>query len=86
MSNITGEEIANELGITRQAVSQALKRAVAKIFIEAEKLRPELDAWLLLGYVLETLNIQPDDYAAFAKMIPAYMRKRIQHDHRVYHR
>lgn len=42
---MTGTEIAKELGITRQAVSNTLKRAMQKAFDEMKKLNKDMDAF-----------------------------------------
>jgi predicted transcriptional regulator len=42
---MSGEEIAKELGITRQAVSQTLKRAMGKAFEEMKKMNKDMDAF-----------------------------------------
>lgn len=42
---MSGADIAKELGVTRQAVSNTLKRAMEKVFKEMKKLNKGMDAF-----------------------------------------
>ena len=77
---ITGEEIAVELGITRQAVSQSLKRSIIKVFTEARKLNPQLDYYQTLGFIMEVLKIDKEDGYFFYKKLPRDIQKQICKD------
>lgn len=77
---MTGAEIAKELGITRQAVSNTLKRSMGKIFAEMKKLHKDADAFevaamIALGW--DAANTVAE-MKKFFTLFPPKIRKEIE--------
>lgn len=80
MPEKSGADIAKELGITRQAVSNTLKRALKKVFTEMKKQNPEWDAFQIavaLAQGWETANTAAE-MKKFFKLFPPAVRKEIE--------
>ena len=77
---MTGAEIAKELGISRQAVSNTLKRAMKKVFKEAMK----LEKWspFEAAVALSQMFGQDADLNKFFRLFPPDVRKEIENDAR----
>jgi predicted transcriptional regulator len=78
---MSGSEIASELGITRQAVSQVLKRAIGKVYrglLDGGVTESPTKTLLLMRdwFGIET----EDDIKQFLNLIPANIRKEIKDD------
>jgi len=75
---MTGAEIAKELGISRQAVSNTLKRAMKKVYIEAKK----LEKWspFEAAVALSQMFGQDADLNKFFRLFPPDVRKEITDD------
>jgi hypothetical protein len=58
MREYSGQEIASELGITRQAVAQTVKRALGKLYKNYCKEYPELTPFEIVAKILETSDIE----------------------------
>lgn len=76
---MTGSEIAEELGIKRQAVSNTLKRALGKTYYGMKKMNKskpfETLVYLAIGFgVVET------EMRKFYKLFPPDVRKEIKED------
>jgi len=80
MEQMSGEEIARELGITRQAVSNTLKRALKKMFIEFKKLEPEWGDFETAVAMSQMLRVNNDEMSKFFKMFPPEIKKKIELD------
>jgi len=80
MEQMSGEDIAQKLGITRQAVSNTLKRALKKIFIEFKKLEPEWNDFETAVAMSQMLKVGSDEMSKFFKMFPPDIKKRIELD------
>jgi len=77
----TGAEIAAEMGITRQAVSQTLKRALKKVYIETRKLDKNWDAFETATVMSQIFDIgDDDDLSKFIRLFPPDIRKSIEAD------
>lgn len=77
---MTGAEIGRELGITRQAVSNTLKRALGKIYNELLKQHKDwtpLDAAVSIALYLDRGE---EDMKKFFKLFPPKIRKEIEAD------
>lgn len=79
----TGEEIAKEIGITRQAVSQHLKRAVKKFYIETEKIDSTWGPFDIAVNMSIMLNIGENDLKKFLSLFPSTLKKKIEDDARL---
>ena len=77
---MTGAEIAKELGISRQAVSNTLKRAMKKVYQEAMK----LEKWspFEAAVALSQMFGQDADLNKFFRLFPPDVRKEIENDAR----
>jgi predicted transcriptional regulator len=82
MNKMTGEEIAKELGISRQAVSNSLKRIMEKLFIETRKLYRWKSDFEVAVIVLEKLHCfdseNMNDVKKDFHLFPPKIRKRIE--------
>jgi predicted DNA-binding protein YlxM (UPF0122 family) len=77
----TGAEIAQEMGITRQAVSQTLKRALKKVYIETRKLDKGWDAFETAVVLSQMFDVgEEDDLSKFIRLFPPEIRKEIEAD------
>ena len=75
----TGAEIARELGITRQAVSSTLKRAMKKAYTEAKKIEnwSPFEAAVALSVMF---GQQDENIKKFFRLFPPDVRKEIEAD------
>jgi len=78
---MSGAAIAKELGISRQAVSNTLKRAMKKAYIEARKIDKSspFEAAVILSQIFDQGE---DDIKKFFKLFPPDIRKEIEADAR----
>jgi hypothetical protein len=77
---MSGEEIAKELGVTRQAISNSLKRAMKKAFDVMKKENKDMDAFeiaVMMATGWNAANSQAE-YNAFFKLFPPAIRKEIE--------
>lgn len=79
MEQMTGAEIARELNISRQAVSQALKRGLGKIFDELKKQNKDMDAFEVAIGIANGLDVVDEkEYEKFFRLFPPAVRKEIE--------
>lgn len=81
MKKMSGEEIAAELGISRQAVSNTLKRGMEKLFIETKKRNRFSNDFEIAIMVLETLDVLEEDVDSIRKdfnLFPPKIKNRIK--------
>lgn len=72
------DSIARELHITKQAVNQALKRGLSKIWSNVGKLYPELNAFDRVQMIAHLCNITcGDDWPHFFYSFPTEIREEI---------
>ena len=76
----TGAEIARELGITRQAVSGALKRAMKKVYKETRALDKTWGPFETATVMSMIFNVGDDDMSKFVRLFPPDIRKEIEED------
>lgn len=78
---MSGAAIAKELGISRQAVSNTLKRAMKKAYIEARKIDKSspFEAAVILSQIFDEGE---EDLKKFFKLFPPDIRKEIEADAR----
>jgi len=76
---MSGEEIAKELGVTRQAVSNILKKAMDKMLTGIMK-ETGLGAFESASALAEFLQVDEDDYNNFFRLFPPKTRKTIEDD------
>jgi len=80
---MTGSQISKELGITRQAVSNTLKRALDKAFIEAKKIDSTWDNFAAAVALSQIFGVDQDseeELKKFFKLFPPKIRKMIEQD------
>jgi hypothetical protein len=83
---LEGQEIANELGRKRQAVSQSLKRGMRKAYIFIRKTWPDLgplaSSVFLLKYLDRegTVDFDLAERNKFVRLFPPEIRKEIEDD------
>ena len=80
---MTGAEIARAEGITRQAVSNTLKRALDKAFIEAKKMDKtwsNFDAAVVLSQIFGVEQDSEEELKKFFKLFKPATRKMIEQD------
>ena len=79
----TGAEIGRELGITRMAVSNTLKRAMAKVFDETKKLDKNWNNFETAVALAQIIGVDQDsgeELKKFFKLFPPAIRKSIESD------
>ena len=76
---MTGTEIANELGISRQAVSNTLKRGLKKLYDTLKK-ENGTGAFETAVNIAIGFNVVDDEYKKFFKLFPPAVRKEIEAD------
>ena len=80
---MTGAQIAKDLGITRQAVSNTLKRALDKAFKEAKKLDKDDDNFATAVTLSQIFGVEQDseeELKKFFKLFKPATRKMIEQD------
>lgn len=75
---MTGAEIGKELGITRQAVSNTLKRAMKKVFLEMKKEGGNTSDFETAVNMMVGLGVDDMDVNNFFKLFPPDIRKKIE--------
>ena len=77
--SMDGTEIADKCGFSRQYVSQTLKRAMKKFYIEVKKLDRSLNAFDRTLLMMEMLNVtEKDDVKNFYHLFPPDIREDIR--------
>jgi len=76
---MSGADIAKELGISRQAVSNTLKRAMKKAFIEAKKVE-DWSAFETAVALSVMFGQDKGDLKKFFRLFPPDIRKEIEAD------
>jgi len=80
---MTGAQISKELGITRQAVSNTLKRALDKAFAETKKIEKGMDNFetaVLLSQIFGVEQDSEEELKKFFKLFKPDTRKKIEED------
>ena len=77
---MNGSEISKELGVTRQAISQMLKRSLGKIYKETKKLDKEMSPFETAVMAVYILQIDTNDIGSFFKLFPPDIRTEIKED------
>jgi len=85
LEQYTGAEVAKELGITRQAVSNTLKRAMKKVFLEFQKVDKSWDAFetavaMSQGFSDLVMGSDEVELKKFFRLFPPDIKKRIEQD------
>ena len=80
---MTGAQIARELGITRQAVSNNLKRAMTKVYAEVSKTEKDwgpFETAVAMSQMFGVEQDSPEELKKFFKLFPPKLRKEIEQD------
>jgi predicted DNA-binding protein YlxM (UPF0122 family) len=80
---MTGAQIARELGITRQAVSNNLKRAMTKVYTEVKKTESSWGPFEVAVAMSQMFGVEQDsseELKKFFKLFPPKVRKEIEKD------
>jgi len=80
---MTGAQIARELGITRQAVSNNLKRAMTKVYAEVKKTEKgwgPFETAVAMSQMFGVEQDSPEELKKFFKLFPPKLRKEIEAD------
>jgi len=80
---MTGAEIARELGISRQAVSNNLKRAMTKVYQEVSKSERSWGPFEVAVAMSQMFGVEqdsPEELKKFFKLFPPNIRKEIEGD------
>jgi len=85
LEQYTGSEIAKELNITRQAVSNTLKRAMKKAFLEFKKIDKSWDDFetaiaMSQGFSDVITSDDEVELKKFFRLFPPDIKKRIEKD------
>lgn len=77
-----GSMIAEKLGVTRQAVSNVLKRAMRKFYLETRKIDPEWGPFETSCAMLRMLNVgnTMEEVKKFYLLFPKEIRDEIEKD------
>ena len=76
----TGAEIAKELGITRQAISNILKRSMEKVYKEARKVDTTWGPFETATAMSIMFNVEDQEINKFFRLFPPKIRKEIEDD------
>lgn len=76
----TGAEIAKELGITRQAISNTLKRAIKKVYEEVGKLDATWGPFERAVVMSIIFKVDEVELTKFVRLFPPALRKEIETD------
>lgn len=77
---MSGEEIAKELGITRQAVKNTLHRAMGKVYAALKAANPDMSPFEVCVVMMNGLDVGDPDLSNFFKMLPADVKKEVMAD------
>lgn len=78
---MSGAEIANELGISRQAVSNTLKRAMKKIYLGVQKIEENWTPFQIASSMIEAFNItNQEEINKFYRLFPPEIKELIEED------
>lgn len=80
---MTGAEIGKELGISRQAVSNNLKRAMTKVYDEVKRSEPSwgpFETAVAMSQMFGVEQDSPEELKKFFKLFPPKIRKEIEAD------
>lgn len=76
--HMTGQEIGDNLNISRSAVSSTLKRAIKKIWKELKKKYHDLSSIEIAAIISEIFNVSNDkEYKEIFKLFPEKIRRDI---------
>lgn len=81
--NMTGEQIAQELGITKQAISKYLRQAMGKVYTETRNLEmgknkySPFEAAVVMSLIF---NVGDEDITNFFKLFPKDIKAEIEDD------
>lgn len=75
-----GSEIADEMGISRQAVSQIITKALKKVYVETRKLDDEKSPFEVVLNMMKILKIEESDLHNFIELLPDSLLKSIKGD------
>lgn len=78
---MSGTEVSVELGVSRMAVSQTLKRALKKIYFSLRKGNKHLDSFDVAVMMSELLNVSLDNETEvnkFFNLFPSDIQKEIE--------
>ena len=84
---MSGEEIAQVLGISRMAVSNSLKRSLKKIFFFLKKTNKNLDSFEIAVTMSELLNVSVDNSSEMSKffnLFPPAIKREIKENAKNY--
>lgn len=77
--NEDGAEIARQMNITRQAVSNTLKRAMKKVYIETRRLNPELHPFDTAVRMMKMFQVyESEEVSKFFHLFPPDVRDEIK--------
>lgn len=85
---MSGQEIAEALNISRQAVSNSLKRAMKKCYLHVKKEWPELSPVAISIFLIRWIDMvgemefSTNEINKFNRLFPPDIRKEIQDDMR----
>jgi predicted DNA-binding protein YlxM (UPF0122 family) len=79
--NDDGSDIAKKLGITRQAVSNTLKRAMRKFYMGVKEMNPEFGPFEAATQMMKMFEVSDDeDVNKFFRLFPREIREEIRID------
>lgn len=77
----SNSDIARELGVSRQSVSNLLRKAMKKVYKRTKWLYPEYSPFEVALFLMKIFNItDSDDVAKYFKLFNAEIRKEIKTD------
>ena len=79
---LNGSEISETLGITRQAVSNILKRAMKKFYLQVKRIDPEWGPFERSCAMMRMLKVEnnEEEIKKFYMLFPPSIRKEIELD------
>jgi len=75
-----GTEIAKEIGISRQAISQIITKSLKKVYIETRKLDKNKSPFDVVLNMMQILNVEDSDLHNFIQLLPDTLLRSIQTD------
>lgn len=75
-----GAEIAKEIGISRQAVSQTITKALRKVYVETRKQDENKSPFEIVLNMMKILEIEESDLHNFIQLLPDSLLRSVKSD------
>jgi len=79
LGQMSGTEIARELGVTRQAVSSTIKKGLPKFYQGTKDMNPKMRPWDILLLIADKTGMR-EEPVKLLKLMPKKIRQEIEKD------